>query len=516
MVYPGKPSTGCQTCRSRRIKCDEAHPHCNACVRSGRECPGYPHPLDVMLRPQKAFTRKSNSSSPTALSRRHNNVDVERGSTTFEFLCPPCLPQHPTPLASIIHPQIPDGLYLPMEDNVTALFFNSYLYAPRDPLIRQGSMDLLPQMYGAAPPDSHLRMSALAVAFFSVAAWTRQEHLLESAQQCFVKALSRTRRALQGDFEQRFDEILMTLLTLHIYEQFTSIKENKPSPKAHLRGAIALINSCGPERRNSPLSDTLSNAVQAEVINIAMDGTSLLPQTPEVWPLSFPMPQLASSRLSIISTAVVRLRVRWMEVSTGAGAGAADLNEVEGVLSEAHQIDDQLVDWTHTLPKHWDPMPAVFIPQSVRNAGVYQNRSDCYTDFWIAETWNSYRISRLVIQNVIYRCMNMLASGSDDAESTMVTIHTLATDICASVPFYLGSQNEPAQINVGKIEYPMAAPGRVNASHQQTAPLLGGWIIMYTLESLCLIDNLLEEQVDWAKAQVQRVQQIYTSGLTRR
>ncbi|PYH82219.1 hypothetical protein BO82DRAFT_431774 [Aspergillus uvarum CBS 121591] len=33
--------TGCKTCKSRRIQCDETRPACNACVKQGRTCPGY-------------------------------------------------------------------------------------------------------------------------------------------------------------------------------------------------------------------------------------------------------------------------------------------------------------------------------------------------------------------------------------------------------------------------------------------------------------------------------------------
>ena len=36
-----KTFTGCWTCRSRRVKCDEARPHCQRCRRSGWNCQGY-------------------------------------------------------------------------------------------------------------------------------------------------------------------------------------------------------------------------------------------------------------------------------------------------------------------------------------------------------------------------------------------------------------------------------------------------------------------------------------------
>ncbi|KAL3432840.1 hypothetical protein BDV09DRAFT_173220 [Aspergillus tetrazonus] len=505
MVYPGRPSSGCQTCRTRRIKCDETRPHCNACVRSGRECPGYPHPLDIVLRHQKAFNRK-NTAMVAQRSTTDNDIDAKADKSISCGLRPlPCLP---VPSGSTTFPQVPGGLYLPMEDTVTAFFFNSYIYTPRDPLIRPGSMEYLPQLYAAAPFDSHLRMSALAVAFFCVAAWTRQENLVWRAQQCFGMALARTRSALQGDIERDYDNILMTLMLLYLYEEFISIKENKPSPKHHLRGAVALINCCSPERRKLPLSDTLTNAIQGEIVYSAVDERCPLLQTPKSWPLSEGIPELASSRLMMIATPFVKLRERWMEFF--ARADTANIEETEAILSEARTFDDRFLGWTYSLPKHWYPMPAAFFPQSVRDAGAYEGRCDCYTDVWIAETWNDYRIFRLSVQNLIYRCLSLLPNRTAEIESTLRTTRALATDICASVPFYLGSQTGSMRITDSRVEYPAA---ETKHAHQQ-APLIGGWFIRPALDTLCSMENLPEDLVEWARGQVRRVQDIYTSGFT--
>ncbi|WAO95781.1 Zn(2)-C6 fungal-type domain-containing protein [Fusarium falciforme] len=37
----GKTFTGCWTCRSRKVKCDEARPRCRHCLKKGIECEGY-------------------------------------------------------------------------------------------------------------------------------------------------------------------------------------------------------------------------------------------------------------------------------------------------------------------------------------------------------------------------------------------------------------------------------------------------------------------------------------------
>ena len=39
-VVKKRTKTGCQTCRNRRIKCDEQKPECNNCIKSKRQCGG--------------------------------------------------------------------------------------------------------------------------------------------------------------------------------------------------------------------------------------------------------------------------------------------------------------------------------------------------------------------------------------------------------------------------------------------------------------------------------------------
>lgn len=98
------------------------------------------------------------------------------------------------------------------------LFFNSYLFLPKDPQINNGFMDLLPQSYSATKFGSSLHLSLLAVSLFSVAAWTGQRALLYSAQDTFIKALRTTRETLQEDIDGKLNEILMTVLLLDLYE----------------------------------------------------------------------------------------------------------------------------------------------------------------------------------------------------------------------------------------------------------------------------------------------------------
>lgn len=118
----------------------------------------------------------------------------------------------------IINGYIPRSIYLPLEDTVIPLFFNSYLYLPKDPHISNGFLDLLPQFYSETQFGSSVHLSLLAVSAFSVAAWTGERNSLQLAELSFLRALRKTREALQTDIDGNLTEILLTVLLLSLYE----------------------------------------------------------------------------------------------------------------------------------------------------------------------------------------------------------------------------------------------------------------------------------------------------------
>ncbi|KAI0894539.1 hypothetical protein F4806DRAFT_471683 [Annulohypoxylon nitens] len=66
-----KVRTGCLTCKVRKIKCDEAKPHCQRCVSTGRKCDGYATPPSSSAlswhRPRQLFPMVDDASERRAL-----------------------------------------------------------------------------------------------------------------------------------------------------------------------------------------------------------------------------------------------------------------------------------------------------------------------------------------------------------------------------------------------------------------------------------------------------------------
>lgn len=189
-----------------------------------------------MLRDRTAFQRKKSNISKTkavsttkckegskelspTLTASETTASPSPASTTSSLSSPEVVN---TPISvnvvGALSPNVPSSLCLPWESTVTSLFFNSYLYQPRDPLIRIGFMELLPDRYFNARPGTPLYLGTLAVSLFSVSAWTGNRSFLRLAEQFFVRALSKTRVALQGNLGENVFETIMAVLLLSVYE----------------------------------------------------------------------------------------------------------------------------------------------------------------------------------------------------------------------------------------------------------------------------------------------------------
>ncbi|KAJ5288628.1 hypothetical protein N7478_001658 [Penicillium angulare] len=404
----------------------------------------------------------------------------------------------------------PAEIYQPMEDTVVPLFFNSYLYLPKDPHIRNGFMEILPELFSNARPGSHLHTSTLAVAFFTLAAWTGQEQLLKASQRYFMEALPKIRVALLSNDDNEYNDILMSIMMMSTYEEFVAMKDWEAPMKAHLRGAIALINSRKTKAIEGPSSSTLHQAVQTQIIKTTRGLEMPMVPTPEVWPLaqtkSAPSPRIF---LSLAASEIVTLRQLWEQMRSERPTES----EVLSVLNKATQIDTSLVSWKYWVPSNWNPVAASIIPQSVRDAGLYNNLCDCYADMWIASTWNTYRDCRILVQSIMLKCLRLLppeAQNGNRVAAVQSTIQKLADEICASVPFFLGSQMESVQMKSTLVQYPFAETRPVTSTHKQSAPLMGAWQIFPCLRNLQPSDlGLPSRQVKWLEEQMNRVLVIY-------
>jgi hypothetical protein len=82
-TFKPRTSSGCKTCKIRRIKCDETEPACKACVRGRRTCDGYP--AKAQVHQQEVAPAKTITPPPSpplfSASGEHRSYDFFRHYT---------------------------------------------------------------------------------------------------------------------------------------------------------------------------------------------------------------------------------------------------------------------------------------------------------------------------------------------------------------------------------------------------------------------------------------------------
>ncbi|KAL0931199.1 C6 finger domain-containing protein [Colletotrichum truncatum] len=98
MTRKGQPKvrTGCLTCKSRKVKCDEAKPACVRCTSTGRKCDGYAVvvPSNRALARARSRTTRLNAALAHVSAAWDGDMDEEKVMEHFRREVAPMMPGH--------------------------------------------------------------------------------------------------------------------------------------------------------------------------------------------------------------------------------------------------------------------------------------------------------------------------------------------------------------------------------------------------------------------------------------
>ena len=186
---------------------------------------------------------------------------------------------------------------------------------------------------------------------------------------------------------------------------------------------------------------------------------------------------------------------------------------IDELLERAQVLDADLASWPDILPLHWWPVRALArtIPQEVIDAGIWEDACDIYPDVIICSTWNDWRVARLrVLRLIAELCLASQVERGETRAQTIAIIRQLVDDICASVPFCLGSRTEAVPLYQAEVIYP-GIKGRLNSrEHAITARAYGGWYLFSPFkETMQLEPYVRKAQREWLQAQLWRLAKLY-------
>ncbi|CAI6335289.1 unnamed protein product [Periconia digitata] len=474
MPYTGKPSKGCDMCKSRRIKCDEQKPACGNCVKSKRRCPGYRQEFDIMFRDEnKAMARRVRNSSRRRDQNSRSVTPSDQGLHQSPYGTPLLLPDPqlddvPFPgtsldanqsvwhnfLGSLEH-ALPASITVSPESEAVPFFFRNFVALPQQADSMRGYLELLLPLYNRNLSSSTLHLATKAVALAAYGNYPGKKHLIEDAAKAYGEAILKLNEDLTDPAIARSDESILATLLFSLYENITSTSDTVQAWGNHVDGAIALTKLRGADQFKDPLSHEVFRAVRSMMVISCVQRSKPVDLVPfpggDRWMGTEFKNENAANRLTLICIDIPSIRARTntlIQSSYHEGLVSEALN----IIEFAQTVDQSLQKWYETLPDSWQHqfigLESGIGPEGA-NTAAWPGEQHAYHDVPLASIVNEYRVCRIFCQRAILHCTTYITTNPthrlDNAtyDSAAFIIQQMVNDIAACVPFHLSYDMQP-------------------------------------------------------------------------
>ncbi|KAI0121669.1 hypothetical protein BJ170DRAFT_132264 [Xylariales sp. AK1849] len=446
MVYCGKPSRGCQMCRTRRIKCDETKPTCNQCAKSRRQCPGYKDEFDLVFRNETQATerraRKANKKALQKAGKQDSSEDESSGSISPISPIDDFRDAFRSPLEQAIMPSVS----IPVETRADCHFVANFILIPQQGSTR-GFLDFLLPMLKVDGPSGHLQraFNACALALLNNCPGARNNYA-DKALNEYTYALKGTNVALRDPAVQNSDSTLAAVLLLGLFENITAKQLGMLAWGSHIEGAIQLVKQRGRKQLRTRAGLLLFIAVRTQmIIHTLTSGKA--PIMGVEWWINDAIKDETAGQCQRLMIKTGELRAEVTRLMNCIARTPQNIEIMLNMIRRAQMVDQEAVNWMNNVPEVWRYRTVAWednVPNGdYAKAEVYPGRVDLYTDYYIASVWNLCRTSRLINASLIVRCAAWVCSPVDYrttpeyATSARTCVATI-TDIIASAPYHLG------------------------------------------------------------------------------
>jgi hypothetical protein len=441
MVYTGRPSPACRTCRLRRIKCDETRPNCIQCSKSKRECGGYPDPDDLIFQHQTSSTIKKARRAEAIAIRKREKEDSDASSNSNST---PISGSTPTSTNGSETTEDSEVVLLrPIRDDLETyaldFYLNGTIVEPASSGKYVGHLELLPKLYLQAPANSALALvvRALCLACFSNFSTERgpvMTQALEAYGTC-VMALHKEMKNLQ---QRRKNELLMAVVSMQAVECLLSWHK-APSMQwaSHVFGAACLLKGRGAEVLEDPVASKIFMVVRKFIVDGSNSrGVPLDPFFAQLPGEAVRLPNSPEVRLSPITNSMKVTRIRVLRALK-----SEDRADLAIRLSECQWMDEELVGWAGNIPESYS-FEATDSPVGWEDL-EFNLQEHRYRDTYSQRLWNSWRTARIFANVLAYRCAVVL--GEDvDGPGYLWNAQAMADEICSSIPVEMRYDTTPA------------------------------------------------------------------------
>ncbi|KAL4882142.1 hypothetical protein BJY04DRAFT_217465 [Aspergillus karnatakaensis] len=352
MTSHNRGSPGCESCRRRRIKCNQLRPRCSQCARAGLSCSGYRVPLDLLFQDETAKIERMVRKNKPMASAVHN-----------------AFPPPPSPSLSLIGPTVQ------VEDVAWKYYLLNFNITRNKP-------NCFPGPYLAG---SSIGMASVTSVGLAALALVHQDpHLMQLARTKYSAALRFMAQAMHNPQELLNGATTTASFNLSIFEMMTSHGPDAAySWLRHIHGTAALMRVELIPSHEAVFGTSLTGRLQI-LFTVAMGcliSEQLVPPHVVRFATSLTLPAMSADvslviELFILLSNVINLYLEAKMLRSGD-------QRSEDITTALYTFSADLLNWESRLPPLWTSAP-------------YDEATN-----WIPRLLGYYRLCRILTQRVM-------------------------------------------------------------------------------------------------------------------
>ena len=366
-------SSGCATCRKRKIRCDETRPGCQRCSTHGVPCPGYrtDKPGGIEFKDQTNITVKRAKDHYKA-KKLHSTSTWKTGSSSSEspplsaeavsdiFTATAITTNHVIPidegfnetesslaLIKDIRSTSPIPLLSPGLER--ARLYNEFVetYLPKTTGGAQnGHFSFFQTIALKRSEQPALQQSLDALSLVQVGSIHKDEKMLKQAVKEYAGALSSLARSISKGQFLHDDDVLAAVTVMATCELYGEIQSMGEGWAKHVQGSNQLVAARGPRSLRSDLALLLySNMRHGSLVHALISRKAPFMATPEWRAVAFRVPQSALDMSTIfydITIQIPGLLQRHDELDLDSNTAIEDIDKI---LEESAKLEAKLRGW---------------------------------------------------------------------------------------------------------------------------------------------------------------------------
>ncbi|KAH6962870.1 hypothetical protein DER45DRAFT_590758 [Fusarium avenaceum] len=475
---------------SSKLKCDLSRPACRQCRRAGSRCNGYREDKSVTFRDQTTETLDKMSFFSNR-NPRPSSLNSKQGVSTE-----PGVSQQVKVYQSRDRPSHCPWFRLAVTPEEQALNFYFHHYVVHESGRTPTHPDCQGIIYKRATEPGYFANLIHAVGLSGLAYTRNAPKLTHAATQAFSRALRGICATLLDPSEASSDQMLVAVMLLALYEtaSFNS-PANLSSWSRHVDGALALIRLRGAGQLRNRIGRSIFLHLRTEIL---IDCLQRGLRVPIILTNSMAEARNNETAQEAPASRLADIIIDACDVTCLAREDVTDEINLSIFVTRLLSIDTDLNCWAQTLPSEYEYMTQT-CPQGLREAELYMGRYDMYSSAEIANTWNLYRCTRIILrQTLIEAVLKFFPTPSSPSILPFLPvayrdllhisdkiIQETSSDICYSAAYILHNlegADKPSDLRVAyavHLLWPLSVAGRAHTA----TDTLRGWVIS-TMETI--------------------------------